>query len=179
MVNVLVCTDNSVKLHAVVKYFKDNFTGYEFQIDTINCESLQLPAQLVNCGLPCTQECLSYAKTSGSKKYQVIIAIEYDLTENLDSDNCHVLVEYDHRIAGCVVSGVPIPEIFGKRLRKCKMIQFNEEIKGYDTTIGELIQQENPEIDANNWTITTCRSGRVDIICNALDGAFIELGLLK
>ena len=181
MLTVLLCSKSPLKREALEKFLdsesSSNFSKSEFNIDTINCDPLGLPSQPVDCGVLCAYERLKYAKSHNSKSYDYYIAIENELLTSTGQDTCTVVIEhrgvasYNHK----KIANVRISRKYLDRIYQEPLIEYNDQIKGYSITIGQLIQQDQPGIDPTNWMKFIANQDRVDMIISNLTFTFQKL----
>ena len=172
MQSVLLGSESPIKRNAVTKLFPSD----KYILTCVDCDSLQLPSQPVNCTEQCAKIRLNYIKQvkfPDSFDYYITIenGIEVD-TEDEDDiprDVCVVLIEHKGLLGYSDTDfGFTIPS---KYYRLLSQFTHNNKLKvqGYNITIGDLMNQDDPSIDRKNWVKThhkVCRSVQIETQIN-------------
>ena len=186
--SVLLTSTSTIKRVAVEKFFEEK--NINVTITIVNCDDCNLPLQPLHCATSnvffFAKERMNYAKkmcpSYNSCDYIISIENGIDCFDNFPIDKCFVLIY--HR--GVLVDGisqmkisVPLPEWRDLRTNyQICMYAYNDMIRGYDTTIGELLAKNNPSIDPKNWMKTLFKVDRNDQIMEALNKASESLSTL-
>lgn len=180
MQSILLATTSEFKLEVVRKLFPSD----EYTIKTVNCDGCGVPKQSYNCGMNCGKLIMNYAKKlTYPKMFDYYISIENGVERFFSYDDvdygevCHVLIEHK----GILVKGngtidFEIPRDKIKILfRKEKIIIPELNISGYNVTIGDIFNAENPSVDPNNWSNSICKCDVKDQIEEALTDALDKI----
>lgn len=161
MSKILLCSTSAIKKSALEKFLSDKFPNERFDIDSINCDGCGLPPQPVNCAENCAKERINYAKKlTQQKRYDYYIAIENGVEIN-DSepkkDICHSVIEYhgilsySSDISSLSSRGFHVDDKYINELKTTEETFYNNKIRGYKTTLGEIFAKYDTTIDPKNW----------------------------
>lgn len=162
MLSILLASKSSIKLEAVEEFFPRE----QYKIDLIECDGLNLPPQPMDSAPKCAKARLNYAKKSTFPlNYDYYIAIENGLKTKTSrtSEKCYVLVEHKGLLthsSGEIHLDVPLEYLSKIMDFKHKDGKYN----GYSKTIGDVMHEENPEIDPKNWIksyYNVCRKDQI------------------
>jgi non-canonical (house-cleaning) NTP pyrophosphatase len=173
MKTILLATQSKLKYNAVRILFPSD----KYEITCIDCNECNLPPQPVNCSRKCAEFRLNYCKEKmGAKTFDYYIAIENgiefpdeNIIENPDlnviiRDFCAVVIQHK----GVTVSpgkdrSFRVPVEYYNRLEG--FITQSNGIQGYSITIGDLMHEDDPNIDSKNWVKTwhgVCRGSQIE-----------------
>lgn len=183
--NILLLSTSSLKLDAVNEAFTvDN------HITTCACSIPGFPEQPIvdakNTGFHFAKERMNFAKNKNNfDEYDYVISIENCMLLSLKTMNdpwpgdvCYVLIYSKGLLAHGESYGIAIDPKYSDALlyeNKRKYVKYNNKIYGFSITIGEIINQENSNIDPKNWMKTLFNIDRKDQIIDAVLNALKDL----
>lgn len=173
MQSLLLCSSSPIKLEAVKAIFPN------CNVTCMNAE-INIPPQPFDSGKECAHARLKYCKAKAyPMTYDYYVAIENELHKRyaLDQfvDIAQVVIEHKSILVNSDGDiGVDVPKIYFDKLHKHRNL-CGYLFDGFDKTLGEIIQEENPSVDPKNWMLTLNNVNRVDQIKSSLSKALIEL----
>ena len=180
MATILLASTSPLKLAAVRRAFPKH------AITTINCDTLGLPPQPINCAEICALLRLRYSKNlKFPQTFDFYISIENGINKEDKTDICHVLIEHKglfaHQLEGITIP-VPPADLDCLSIETYSISGYN--ILGSPITVGEIIQRRDPSVDPKDWMSSPkiCPTGksRADQIEASLHSAKSQLdGLLS
>lgn len=184
---ILLASTSELKLECLKKYLKEHDNENENIIDTMNCDSLGLPSQPMNCAQNCAKARLDYVKHNSSKKYDFYIAIENGIEEENDEfyEACHVLIEHHNILShGCITryridfvsedkDKYKLGHAMQKMLRSDKIV-YDKNISGFKKTLGEFLKDNDSTVDPKNWLKSCTHVDRCNQISDSIMCAFLR-----
>ncbi len=169
MQSVLLASEGLIESECVKSFFPPD----KFNVTYINCDNFgcKLPSQPINCTEQCAKFGLNYAKKiTYPKIYDYYIAIENGI-EHDEEDNddialyvCVVFIEHKGLLGySNTDTGFSVPLHYFKKLSGFTQ-DLGTNIQGYNITIGDLMEQDDPSIDKRNWILSyhgVCRSVQI------------------
>jgi len=98
------------------------------------------------------------AKTHNFNNYDYVIAIESCIRcvrnvfgVEIYVDTTYVMMLHQGILSQGMFGNYPIPKNYLEKLYTHKLINYNDKIRGFPITIGELMQKDDPTINPKNW----------------------------
>lgn len=171
MIRLVLTSTSDIKRLAIEHLFDYKLDELGIQLVTINCDTLDLPSQPVDCGDLCCIARLNYAKQQIIKSdylnhvrteglITLFIAIENYIDVNECVDMCCVYVNVGDTSYCYDAYSEPVSfplEYLHDLQKECskrgglKSWKFNHEIKGYEKTIGQMIAKKNKNVNDKDW----------------------------
>lgn len=177
MKTVLVATTNTIKLNVIETLFPKS----DYTITYIDCDNISLPRQPYRSTYQCARSRLDYIKNS-TKSYDYYISIENGIEVRDDYkfiyvDICAVIIECNGLIASS--SGLIKFYIPSYIVSKCKQYTQDYIHRGFSKTVGELLYEENSDVDPLNWMLYYHKKNKSAQITSSIMGALAILDSKK
>jgi adenine phosphoribosyltransferase len=169
MQSVLLASKGLIKSECVKSFFPSD----KFNITYINCDKFgcKLPSQPINCTEQCAKFRLNYAKKiTYPIIYDYYISIENGIEHDEEDEDdiplyvCVVFIENKGLLGySDTDTGFSVPLDYFKKLSGFTH-DLSTNIQGYNTTIGNLMEQDDPSINKRNWILSyhgVCRSAQI------------------
>lgn len=173
-IKVLLTSQSPIKKSAVEKFFSS--LSKQIVLTCYSSDSINLPAQPINCSIPCAQRRIE-ALNPIINNYDLTISIENDITFDHDRtkyyDCAGVVIRSRNGIVGIGQSEKIFCPVRISYLGE--IIDFSDKIKGYGTTAGSYFVFKNLTLNANNWMKDIANIDRFEQIIDGLDDAYGQL----
>lgn len=181
MRRIVVATTSPLKL----KIIKSIFPESQYEIKSVNCDLLGLPPQPFLSTSKCAKSRLDYIKRL-NQDADYLIAIENGIELREDYkfiyvDVCSVIIEEKGLLANSVGAiKFYIPTYVINKCKNYSNVNIEElSIRGFSKTVGEILYDENENVDPKNWMKTYHRRTREEQIESSLKGALNVLETKK
>ena len=192
--NILLLSTSQIKSEAIIEQFKKIFNK-EIKLTTFDCSGCKLPEQPLidgnNDGHYFAKERMNYAsKFKNFDDYDYVVSMESGITINWSKVNllkvnllkvtfvenetnkyvdiCYILIYHQGLLSRGMSSIIHIPEKYHSAIELGEIIKYNAKIYGYNKTIGEIIHEDDSQIDPKNWMKTLFGIDRKDQIMEGL-----------
>jgi adenine phosphoribosyltransferase len=165
---ILLCSSSAIKLEATAAFFRHK------DVVTFDCSACGLAEQPVHNAdsgaFIFARERMNYARSNIARfdDFDYIISIENAVLEETCEDKAFVIISGKGVVAKGSSEPIRVPKLMMEKLVKLPLIHNPPGTNGYNTTIGDLLHESNPQIPKKNWVLFVEGKDRKEQITEAL-----------